>query len=59
MSQSLSAKASPPTKTTQFRPVLDVNILMRGQQEMLLRHDGRHYQLQITRKGRLILTGHE
>ncbi|HID80988.1 MAG TPA: hemin uptake protein HemP [Chromatiales bacterium] len=46
-------------KSRQFRPALDVNILMRGQQELLLRHDGRHYQLQVTRKGGLILTGYE
>lgn len=58
MSQVLNT-SRPATKQKQFRPVLDVNILMRGQEEMLLRHDGRHYRLQITRRGKLILTGHE
>lgn len=30
--------------------------LMQGRRQIIIRHDGEHYRLQITRRGKLILT---
>lgn len=37
-------------------PVIDSQVLLRGQKEALIAHNGVTYRLQATRQGKLILT---
>ncbi|MFP5410838.1 MAG: hemin uptake protein HemP [Gammaproteobacteria bacterium] len=35
---------------------MPAELLFRGRQEILIRHNGEHYRLRITKSGKLILT---
>lgn len=45
----------PATTTGPGRRVLRSEDLMRGAREVVIRHDGQEYRLQVTRNGKLIL----
>ena len=44
------------TRATPERKVLRSDELMQGAREVVIRHNGQEYRLQVTRSGKLILT---
>ncbi|MFN3751875.1 MAG: hemin uptake protein HemP [Thiobacillus sp.] len=54
-------QASPATQSSSSLPdtlpdTVPAELLFRGKQEILIRHNGEHYRLRITKSGKLILT---
>ena len=62
----LSAMPKPPFSTADVRleretpvdspGIIPADALFQGSQEILIRHNGEHYRLRITKSGKLILT---
>lgn len=48
--------ALPPAQRPSLPDTVPAALLFRGNQEVLIRHNGEHYRLRITKSGKLILT---
>lgn len=53
LSDRLQAQTGPRPSLPDIVPAA---LLFRGRQEILIRHNGEHYRLRITKSGKLILT---
>ena len=45
-----------PEQRPSLPDTVPAELLFRGRQEVLIRHNGEHYRLRITKSGKLILT---
>lgn len=53
----LSDRQAPlPGQPPSLQDTVPAELLFRGRQEVLIRHNGEHYRLRITKSGKLILT---
>lgn len=56
-SHPLSDRQAPrPAQRPSLPDTVPAELLFRGRQEVLIRHNGEHYRLRITKSGKLILT---